>query len=213
MLCGVDEAGKGAVLGPMVVAAAAVLDITQLDSIAIRDSKTLTPRRREELFSRLTEMCLYHVVYVSPCEIDAALPLISMNLVVARAHATSVAALKPETAYLDACDVNAARYADTVQSLLTYPSCTLIAEHRADATYPIVGAASIIAKVMRDRAIADLALEYGDIGSGYPSDKKTIRFLTEYIREHGAPPACARSSWKTVAALLEKESQSSLLDF
>ncbi len=212
MFCGVDEAGKGAVLGPMVVAAAAVLDITQLDSIAIRDSKTLTRRKREELFSLLTEMCLYHLVYVSPGEIDAALPLISMNLVVARAHAECVAALKPETAYLDACDVNAARYAGTVQSLLPYP-CSLVAGHRADATYPIVGAASIIAKVTRDRAIADLALEYGDIGSGYPSDKKTISFLTEYIREHGSPPACARSSWKTVATLLAKERQSSFLDF
>jgi len=212
MLCGVDEAGKGAVLGPMVVAAAAVFDLTQLDSVAIRDSKTLTPRRRDELFSRLTEMCLYHVVYVSSAEIDAALPLISMNLVVAQAHAACVAALKPKTAYLDACDVNAARYADTVQSLLPC-TCRLVAEHRADATYPIVGAASIIAKVTRDRAIADLALEYGDIGSGYPSDKKTIRFLTEYIREHGIPPACARSSWKTVSALLAKERQPSLFDF
>ncbi|HIJ06789.1 MAG: Ribonuclease HII [Methanomicrobiales archaeon 53_19] len=212
MFCGVDEAGKGAVLGPMVVAAAAVLDITQLDSIVIRDSKTLAPRKREVIFSQLVEACIYHVVSVSPGEIDAALPLTSMNLVVARAHAACVAALKPETAYLDACDVNASRYADTVLSFLQTP-CEVVAEHHADETYTIVGAASIIAKVTRDRAIADLALEYGDIGSGYPSDKKTIRFLTEYIREHGAPPACARSSWKTVAALLEKESQSSLLDF
>ena len=212
MLCGVDEAGKGAVLGPMVVAAAGVFDLTQLDSLAIRDSKTLSPRKREELIPLLMEMCLSHVVCVSPAEIDAALPLISMNLVVARAHAACVAALKPETAYLDACDVNAQRYADTVQSLLPYP-CRLVAEHRADATYPIVGAASIIAKVTRDRAIADLALEYGDIGSGYPSDKKTIRFLSEYIREHGIPPACARSSWKTVSALLAKERQPSLFDF
>ncbi len=212
MLCGVDEAGKGAVLGPMVIAAAGVEDTRILDSIGIRDSKTLTPRKREELFSRLTELCLYHVVSVSPGDIDAALPVISMNLVVARAHAECVAALNPKTAYLDACDVNAARYADTVQSLLPHP-CTLIAEHRADATYPIVGAASIIAKVLRDRAIADLALEYGDIGSGYPSDKKTIRFLNDYIHEHGIAPACARSSWKTVAALLATETQSSLFDF
>ena len=212
MLCGVDEAGKGAVLGPMVVAAAGVSDVAHLDSITIRDSKILTRRKREELFSRLTEMCLYHVVYVFPCEIDASRPLISMNLIVARAHAACVAALNPGTAYLDACDVNAARYADTVQSLLPYP-CTLVSEHRADATYPIVGAASIIAKVLRDRVIADLALEYGDIGSGYPSDKKTIRFLTDYIREHGSSPSCARSSWKTVASLLEKETQSSIFEF
>lgn len=212
MICGVDEAGKGAVLGPMVVAAAGMADPGMLDSLGVRDSKTLSPRKRDELYSVLIEGCVYHVVHISPEEIDSALPLISMNMVVARAHAACVAALHPKTAYLDACDVNAARYAGTIQSLLTDP-CHVIAEHRADSTYPIVAAASIIAKVERDRAIADLASEYGDIGSGYPSDTKTIRFLRQYIAEQGVSPPCARRSWKTVAALLSAHKQASLSDF
>jgi ribonuclease HII len=212
MLCGVDEAGKGAVLGPMVVAGVRVADSTCLESIGIRDSKLLTPKKREETYSILTTLCDYHVVYISPEEIDAALPVESMNLVVARAHAACVAALSPDTAYLDACDVNAARFADTVLHLLPTP-CEIIAEHRADASYTIVGAASIIAKVLRDRSIQELRDEYGDIGSGYPSDKKTISFLAEYIVEYGTPPVCARKSWKTVSALLSAQNQSSLSDF
>ena len=212
MLCGVDEAGKGAVLGPMVVAAAGIADSAIIDSFGIRDSKLLSPKRREEIFTILSAVCEYHVVYISPAEIDLALPVVSLNLVVARAHAACVAALSPKTAYLDACDVNAARFADTVLHLLPTP-CEIIAEHRADNSHTIVGAASIIAKVLRDRSIHELREEYGDIGSGYPSDKKTVRFLTDYIREYGVPPPCARMSWKTISALLSAEGQSSLSDF
>lgn len=212
MICGVDEAGKGAVLGPMVVAAAGITDPGLLDSLVVRDSKMLTPRKREEIYSALIEGCAYHVVYISPEEIDSALPLISMNMVVAQAHAACVAALHPKTAYLDACDVNAARYARIILGLLPDP-CHVIAEHRADSTYPIVAAASIIAKVERDRSMANLVLKYGDIGSGYPSDTKTIRFLRQYIEEHGVSPPCARKSWKTVSTLLSARKQASLFDF
>ncbi|MDO9539699.1 MAG: ribonuclease HII [Methanocalculus sp.] len=212
MICGVDEAGKGAVLGPMVVAAAGIGDSSIIDSIGIRDSKQLSPRRREEIYTILISACEYHVVYISPEEIDSSLPVESLNLVVARAHAACVAALSPRTAYLDACDVNAARFADTVLHLLKTP-CEIIAEHRADNSYMIVGAASIIAKVLRDRSIQELREEYGDIGSGYPSDKKTVQFLKDYIREYAAPPPCARKSWKTVSGLLSAQNQSSLFDF
>ncbi|MCQ1539125.1 ribonuclease HII [Methanocalculus taiwanensis] len=212
MICGVDEAGKGAVLGPMVVATAGITDPGLLDSLGVRDSKKLTPRKREEIYSVLIEDCAHHVVYISPEEIDSVLSLISMNMVVAQAHAACVEALHPITAYLDACDVNAARYARTIGALLLHP-CEIIAEHRADSTYPIVAAASIIAKVERDRAIADLASEYGDIGSGYPSDTKTIRFLRQYILEQGISPPCARKSWKTVSTLLSELKQTSLSDF
>ncbi|MDD1695630.1 MAG: ribonuclease HII, partial [Methanoregula sp.] len=83
----------------------------------------------------------------------------------------------------------------------------------ADEKFPVVSAASIIAKVTRDRAIASLAKKYGTIGSGYPSDPVTIRFLNTYIDEHRVPPPIARRSWKTISAILSKRSQSSLADF
>jgi ribonuclease HII len=87
------------------------------------------------------------------------------------------------------------------------------AEHSADGTYPIVAAASIVAKVERDRRVEELRDEYGDVGSGYPSDPTTRAFLREYVREHGRLPACARASWKTCDDVLCANEQSALDDF
>ncbi|MCP1662391.1 MAG: ribonuclease HII [Methanocalculus sp. MSAO_Arc1] len=218
MFYGVDEAGKGAVLGPMVTAAVGILDLSLLLDTGVRDSKTLSRERREEMFLLLEDVCCYHAVVLQPHEIDSLLARESMNMVVARAHAASLDGLPhPEnptssSAYLDACDVNAERFGRTVSQLLKTP-CAVISEHRADSAHRIVAAASIIAKVLRDRAIDELSEEYGDIGSGYPSDTLTIHFLKEYIREHGVAPPCSRSRWKTVSALLSNRNQSNLFDF
>ncbi|MBR1369966.1 ribonuclease HII [Methanocalculus chunghsingensis] len=212
MFSGVDEAGKGAVLGPMVIAGIGVSDLASLENLGIRDSKLLSPRRREMIFDLLTSSFSYHVVSLLPYDIDAALPSISINRLIAEANAACVTALSSEVAYLDACDVNAGRFGENVSYLIPFP-CTVIAEHQADRSYPIVGAASIIAKVIRDRSIEALNEEYGEIGSGYPSDKTTIRFLTDYIRDNHIPPPCARRSWKTVSSLLLRQNQSSLSDF
>jgi len=212
MFCGVDEAGKGAVLGPMVIAAVSVSDPSVLEGHDIRDSKLLSPRRREIIFDALTSSYSYHVVSILPSDIDAALPDININRLIAEANAACITALSSEVAYLDACDVNAGRFGENVSRLIPF-SCTVIAEHQADRSHPIVGAASIIAKVIRDRAIETLKEEYGEIGSGYPSDTTTIRFLTDYIRDNHIPPPCARRSWKTVSSLLFRQNQSSLSDF
>jgi ribonuclease HII len=92
-------------------------------------------------------------------------------------------------------------------------ACEIVSEHHADEKYAVVSAASIVAKVIRDREIEKLARTYGEIGSGYPSDPVTIRWLSGYIGENPRPPPIARRSWKTVSALLAKKSQSSLADF
>ncbi|MCP1714729.1 ribonuclease HII [Methanocalculus alkaliphilus] len=212
MICGVDEAGKGAVLGPMVVAAICVSDLASIGNSGIRDSKSLSPRQRELLFDDLVSSYPYYVVSYLPSAIDAALAGTTINHLIVEADAACITALSPEIAYLDACDVNAGRFGENVSRSLPF-SCTVIAEHKADHSYTVVGAASIIAKVTRDRAVEALKEEYGAIGSGYPSDPATIRFLTDYIREHRSPPPCARRSWKTVSALLARQNQSSLDDF
>ena len=116
------------------------------------------------------------------------------------------------TAFVDACDVNAGRYGETVTSLLRTP-VTVISEHKADSRFPVVSAASIVAKVTRDRIIDALHEEYGEIGSGYPSDKTTIDFLESWISEHGSPPVIARHSWRTISDISARLSQSTLLDF
>ncbi|HOB18424.1 MAG TPA: ribonuclease HII [Candidatus Methanoculleus thermohydrogenotrophicum] len=202
MICGVDEAGKGSVLGPMVIAAVGCRDAGDLAPLPIRDSKALRPKQREAIYEILLRDFAISIVTIDAAGIDEARSRMSMNECVAELHAEALMGLRPRLAYVDACDVNAERYGKTVSNHLDFP-CEIIAEHRADARHKIVGAASVVAKVTRDRAIRDLSERYGMIGSGYPSDPVTIEFLRRYIRNYGSPPPCARRSWKTVANLCQ----------
>lgn len=210
MICGVDEAGKGAVLGPMVVGGVGCEEMTDLPT-GVRDSKTLTPKRRETLYAEIVGSFPWTVIEITAAEIDRLRTETSMNAIVAKAHAGVIATLAPQTAYVDACDVNEERYGTTVVSFGS--PCPVIARHHADALFPVVSAASIVAKVSRDRRIAELQDEFGPIGSGYPSDPATIAYLKERIGADGVPPAIARSSWKTVEALMDGRRQRTLEDF
>jgi len=210
ILCGVDEAGKGAVLGPLVVAAVACERQQDLAELGVKDSKALTPARRKVLSDEIRASFPVEVLVISPGEIDAR--GMTMNALMARSHAHVIAALRPTLAVVDACDVVAARYGAMVSSHLDIP-CRVIARHHADRDHPAVSAASIVAKVERDRAIDALREEFGEIGSGYPSDFSTVRFLEQYFSIHQGPPPIARRSWETVRALAARHEQSSLLDF
>lgn len=212
MICGVDEAGKGSVLGPLVVAGIGVSAPERLDGLGVKDSKQLPPKERGRLYTEIRRRCRVATVTISAQEIDAIRAEMTMNACVARAHAQVIAKLSPACAYVDACDVNCFRYAEMIRGHLSSP-CEIVSEHHADERFAVVSAASIVAKVVRDREIAKLAKTYGEIGSGYPSDPVTIRWLREYIGKHPRPPPIARRSWKTVGALLEKKAQSSLADF
>lgn len=212
VICGVDEAGKGSVLGPMVIAAVGVKSVDAFSGIPVRDSKQLTPAARDDLYSLIRKKCRIATIVIEAEEIDAIRQEMSMNACVARAHAQAIRKIHPDTAYVDACDVNEFRYAKSVRQYLEEP-CEIVSEHHADAKFPVVSAASIIAKVTRDRAIEKLQKKYGEIGSGYPSDPVTIAYLSRYIDEHRCPPPIARKSWKTVSSLLGKKEQSSLSAF
>ena len=212
MFCGVDEAGKGAVLGPMVVAAVACRDDEEFAPLGVKDSKKLTPAKRELIYEELTRRFPYAVRIVPPGEIDATRRFVTMNVLLARLHAEVIADLAPDRAYVDACDVIASRYGMMVSHFLTV-RCSVVAEHHADETIPAVSAASIVAKVTRDREVALLAEEFGEIGSGYPSDPVTIRYLRDYIMEKGTSPAIARRSWETVCMIIAEKEQRHLFDF
>jgi len=196
----------------MVVAAVGARSADIVADLGVRDSKQLSPEERERLFGLIKKKCRIAVVVISAEEIDAIRREMTMNSCVARAHAEVISRLCPETAVVDACDVNPFRYAEMVRGHLANP-CEIISEHHADSTYPVVSAASIIAKVTRDREVARLAKKYGKIGSGYPSDPETIAFLSTYIDDHNNPPPIARKSWKTVSAMLAKKTQSRLSAF
>lgn len=216
MFCGVDEAGKGAVLGPLVVAAVGCRRIKDLAPLGVRDSKMLDPGKRAELYDLITAGFPFTTLVMEARDVDILRRCGTLNLVMARAHAKVIRDLRfgrndtrPKKAFVDACDVIAERYGHTVSACLDFP-CTVVAEHHADENRPAVSAASIVAKVTRDRLVADLVPEFGEIGSGYPSDHRTVKFLEEYILAHKRPPRCARASWQTTRDLVYKAEQSEL---
>jgi len=212
VICGVDEAGKGSVLGPMVIAAVGVSSENVFSEVEVADSKLLSPRVRERLYITIRKRFRVATVRIDAHEIDEIRTGMTMNACVARAHAQAIDKLSPAIAYVDACDVNAFRYADMVKSHLE-KRCEIVSEHNADRTFKVVSAASIVAKVTRDRAITALSKKYGEIGSGYPSDPVTIAFLSAYIDEYKCPPPIARKSWKTIISLVGKKQQSQLSQF
>ena len=212
VICGVDEAGKGSVLGPLVVAAVGVPSDDVFTNVVVKDSKMLSPAMREHLYSVIRKRFRVATVRIDAHEIDEIRKGMTMNSCIARAHAQVIGKLSPSKAFVDACDVNAFRYAEMVKSHLDC-TCEIISEHHADESFRVVSAASIVAKVVRDRAIVTLSKKYGTIGSGYSSDPLTIAFLSSYIDEYKKPPPIARKSWKTVSRLIAKKQQSQLSEF
>ena len=208
---GVDEAGKGPVLGSM-FAACVVADPADLPD-DIGDSKGIRPERREELARTIRERA--EAVAVSEIDVEQIDdPGTDMNTLTVAAHAEALGAVASDglATYLDAGDTNAVRFerrvADRVEADLD-----LRAEHGADECYPIVGAASIVAKVARDAHVAELAAEYGEVGSGYPGDATTREFLEAYVAEQGCLPACARETWQTSRDVRREADQAALVDF
>ena len=86
----------------------------------------------------------------------------------------------------------------------------IVSEHKADSTYPIVSAASVIAKVERDEAVKKLSEEFGELGSGYPGDEITINFLKKYLLQNNVMPNCVRKSWQTIKVLQNERYQTKL---
>ena len=215
MRFGVDEAGKGPVLGSM-FAAAVRADPAVLPA-GIDDSKTLSVARREALADELRadDRVTVGVAEIPPNRIDD--PETDMNTltVAAQAEALATVARDGDAGVVDAGDTDADRFGRRVTDRVD-TDVEVVAEHGADEAYALVGAASIIAKVARDDHVATLAAEfddYDDVGSGYPSDPTTREFLHAYVADHGDLPACARTSWQTCADVLAEAAQTGLDEF
>jgi len=201
---GIDEAGRGAWLGPLVVGAVAV-DRGALSRVAAtgaRDSKTLTPARREEILARLEQCARVRSVAIAPEEIDRHVAEGRLNELEARVFGSLAGGFAPAEARVDACDANARRFGATV-ARHAGPEVRVLSRHHADALDPLVGAASVVAKVHRDRAIGELARQLGaDIGSGYPSDPVTIEFVRSTVRPGAPTPPWLRKSWATTGRII-----------
>jgi len=138
-------------------------------------------------------------VKLSPSEIDKVVEkgrkLFRLNWLEAQAMAKVIELLKPDIAYVDASDVLEERFKKQILEFLPF-KVEIVSEHKADRKYPVVSAASIIAKVERDREIAELKARYGDFGCGYPTDPKTLEFLHRLLENFKEYPEFVRKSWK-----------------
>jgi len=202
LIAGVDEAGRGCVIGPLVIAGILMKEekLPFLAQLGVKDSKLLSPKKREALATEIA--CLaekYLIIKLSPREIDRAVEskrkLHKLNRLEAQTMAQIINALKPDIAYVDAADVVEDRFKYHIQEDLTVKA-KITSRHKADKIYPIVSAASIMAKVERDKEIAALKGKYGDFGSGYLTDQKTMCFLRQWLQTHGEYADCVRKSWK-----------------
>lgn len=215
LLCGIDEAGRGPVIGPLVSCGVLIddKDEKKLARIGVKDSKLLLPKKREELFDKIIAIVKkYELVVLTPQDIDAALmdPDTNLNWLEADATAEIINKLNPEKVIIDCPSNNIEEYREYIRKKLNV-DCELVAEHKADLNHIVVGAASILAKVTRDRAIEEIKKKVGqDIGSGYPADPITQQFITANYKKY---PEIFRKTWQTYKNLIAKKQQTGLSDF
>jgi ribonuclease HII len=202
LVAGIDEAGRGCVIGPLVIVGVLVKEenLAVLKRIGVRDSKLLSPKKREALAVEIHKIAERHVVVMlSPEEIDRAVSsgrkLHKLNRLEADTMAQIIDALKPDETFVDAADVLEERFKHHIQEHLAVKT-VITSKHKADRIFPVVSAASIIAKVNRDNEIAALRSRFGDFGSGYLTDPKTTSFLREWLHDNSDYPDCVRKSWK-----------------
>ena len=201
-ILGIDEACRGSVLGPMVIAGVVIPEkmVKVLSRMGVKDSKKLTPNRRTILSRKLKKMFEYDMIVISAREIDdMRAEGINLNEIEKKAMEELILRLKPQKAIVDAVDVKAERFQENLRNDTGFD---VIAEHKADDKFIQVGAASIIAKAERDAQIEEINKEFirqGGIGSGYPSDPTTKKFLSNYTYDE--MPDFVRKSWNTVAKM------------
>ena len=205
LIAGIDEAGRGPVLGPMAVAIVATEEDKVLREIGVRDSKQLSSRRRRELSIAIRQSCECAVELIEPVTIDRWVAEGGLNRLEERAFARLITQLAPTVAFIDSPELDGEKVGHRVSTHLPPGmDCQIIAQTKADQNIPVVAAASILAKEAREAAMERLKDELGDCGSGYPSDERTITFLKQYRRERGKWPPGTRKSWKTLKRIEQK---------
>ena len=203
-ICGIDDAGRGSMLGPLVIAGVSLnkSKIRKLSALGVKDSKKLTPKTREELYKKIISLVdSYYVAKISPKSIDSSVAKHGLNQLEAKYMAKVVSKLDADTSFVDSCDVNPQRFGKEISRLSNNKK--IRSYHHADSRFIVVSAASIVAKVTRDRAIARLRVEH-DVGSGYPSDRKTISFVEKYYQSQKIIPSFVRKSWKPTQKITSK---------
>jgi ribonuclease HII len=191
--CGIDEAGRGPLIGPMVMAVVCG-DSNELKHLGVADSKKLSPKRRQFIYKELSGFTQNHII-ISPAEIDRYVRDKKLNVMEEFYALRLISSLPVDSViYVDSFDVDESRLESKLRSA---SGKEVICRHHADETYPQVSAASIVAKVIRDSEIEKLHNKFGDFGSGYPSDLRTVRFVENSIKNNINIESIVRHEWKT----------------
>ena len=202
-ICGIDDAGRGSMIGPLVIAGVSIekRNLKKLKAIGVRDSKKLTPKKREILYKKIIKIVdSYYVVRITPQVIDRSVINHNLNHLEARTMAKIVLKLKSQISYVDSCDVDYKRFGKEISSLSS--NARIKSYHHADSRFVSVAAASIIAKVSRDRSLKRLNKNF-ELGSGYPSDKKTVHAVKKILSKKKTMPFI-RMSWKPIQKIIQK---------
>ncbi len=218
-ICGIDEAGRGPVIGSMFIAGVLVdeKDMEKLDTMGFKDSKKLSDSKRRELGKKVEDFCEKIVVEeFTASEIDELRKIMSLNVIELRGFSRVIKKLEADRAIVDLPEPDGERFGRKIIEELpdNFKDLEIVAEHSADENYPIVSAASIVAKNARENHVEELKKKYGrDFRSGYPHDKPTINFLEDYYSKNGEMPEETRMSWSTAKKIVQQKKQSSIGDF
>lgn len=217
IICGIDEAGRGPLIGPLVVAGIVIKesDISKLTDLEVKDSKLHSPNRRQELFEEIKKIAKnYEIIKVPAQEIDSRSTVgLNLNSLEALKVANVLDKLNPNVAYVDSpTSPDGAHFENIIREHLENQDVEIHAGHKFDSKYPVVSAASILAKVTRDAEVKRIEEEVGEsIGSGYPADEITQKFLREHL--NNSVSKYIRKTWATWKNFQAEKDQSSLGEF
>src|SRR3989344_1054054 len=217
LVLGVDEAGRGPVIGSLFIAGALFdeKEINKLKNLGVKDSKLLSNSTRFNLRDKIKKIAKKtKIIKVEPYEIDLAVgghQGLNLNWLEAHKTAQIINELKPDRAIIDCPSPNISKYKAYLIKLLENKDVELVIEHKADLKYVECGAASILAKCEREDEVSALKKKIGlDFGSGYPSDPLTIDFLE---KNHERYRGIFRESWAPYKKHKDKKNQKELYDF
>lgn len=205
-------------IGPMVIAGIVIdsKDEKKLKALGVRDSKKLSPLQREALAPHIEKIARNTIILRVPaCKIDRYRAMkINLDKIEAMKMAEIIDMSNADRVYVDSLEFRPERFKQLIVRHLSNKKIDLIVENYADETYPVVSAASIIAKVYRDEAIKEIERKAGQpIGIGYPHDSLSVKFVEKLIKERKKLPTYVRKSWTTTQLLQEKTWQRKLKDF
>ncbi len=214
-ILGIDEAGRGSVIGPMVIAGVLInkKDEKKLKEIGVKDSKLLSSLQRKKLYNLIKKITIDHVfLKVSAKEIDELRKTTNLNKIEAEKMAQIIKTMKADIAYVDAPQVSTEKFKKILLAL-TKNKTKIIAENYADLKYPVCSAASIIAKFERDKEIEKIKRIVGfDLGVGYSHDPRSIEFVKKCLKEKKYLEFI-RHSWITVKDIKSKKEQKTLREY